>query len=76
MLLLKVIRPNTVGVTFTREFEGYAEAEAFIERKWERLADLNWKVSELKGSSSREGSIECTHDHEADVLIITWETLK
>lgn len=75
MIRLTVERPNTIGVTQTREYDSYSEAEEWIERQAERLADKGWELSELRGSTSREGTIECTHDHHADVLLITWETV-
>jgi hypothetical protein len=74
MIKLKYIRPNTVGVTFEDTFDSYAECEELIERRCERLADQGWELSELKGSDSRNGTIECTHDDQADVLLIQWRT--
>jgi len=39
MLKLTISRPNTVGVTQTKEFDSYIEAETYIESRCERLAD-------------------------------------
>jgi len=75
MLRLQVIRPNTIGVTFQREYETYAGAEDLIERQCERLADQGWELSEERGSSSKSGSIECVNDSVADSIIIQWETI-
>jgi hypothetical protein len=74
MIKLQFIRPNTVGVTFEESFDSYADAEELIERRCERLADKGWELDELKGSDSRNGCIEATHDDEADVLLIRWNT--
>ena len=74
MLSLKFIRPNTVGEIFSKEFENYSDAEDLIERKVERMADRGWNVTELRGSNSKNGRIECTHDNEADIFIIKWNT--
>ena len=72
MLKLQIVRPNTIGTTVTKEFENYSAAEDYIERKVERLADNGWECTELQGSNSNEGAIECTHDYKADILIIQW----
>jgi len=76
MLVLRFIRPNTTGVTFKREFSSYSDAEDFIEKRCEKLANNGWDLSELSGSNSLKGSIECTHDYEADILLIDWHTRK
>lgn len=70
---LTIERPNTIGVTFTREYECYSDAEEFIERKCEQLADNGWELTELKGSNPKQGCIEAIHDNEADILLIQWE---
>lgn len=75
MIRLTVERPNTIGVTQTRDYDSYSEAEEWIERQAERLADKGWDLHELSGSGSRSGTIECTHDDVADVLLISWETV-
>ena len=75
MLKLTISRPNTIGITKTKEFESYAHAEDYIERTVEALADKGWDITELEHSTSWQGTIECTHDHEADILIIEWETI-
>lgn len=75
MIRLTVSRPNTIGVTYSADFDSYADAEETIERRCERLADRGWELSELRGSTSRGGTIEATHDHEADVLLISWREL-
>jgi hypothetical protein len=72
MLKLEVVRPNTVGTTYTAEYATYADAEDWIERKVERLCDKGWQASEIKGSNSQAGAIELTHDNEADVIVIQW----
>lgn len=74
MIRLTVTRPNTIGETYAAEFDSYADAEETIERRCERLADRGWELSELSGSTTRKGTIECTHDGEADVMLIRWET--
>lgn len=74
MIRLTVERPNTIGITLTREFDAYPED--WIERQCERLADKGWELSELSGSTSRSGTIECIHDHEADSLLIHWRTIQ
>ncbi len=76
MLKLQIVRPNTVGTTFTVEYENYSAAEDFIETRCERLADKGWELTELPGSTSKQGCIEATHDFEADILLIQWETVQ
>lgn len=76
MLKVTIERPNTLGVTATKEFESYADAKTWIEGKCERLADKGWELSELSKSTSTKGVIEATHDYEADVLLIRWVTEK
>lgn len=73
MILVKIIRPNTVGTTFQREFDTYPED--FIERRVEKLCDNGWEATELSGSTTKSGTIELTHDYEADIMLITWETI-
>lgn len=75
MIRLTVKRPNTVGVTLTKDFETPAECELYVERKVELLADMGWSLSEISGSSSTHGTIECTHDDRADTLLISWRKL-
>ena len=75
MLKLSIIRPNTIGTTLAKEFDDYGSAEDYIERRVEKLADSGWNVTELKGSTSQEGCIECVHDDVADILLIQWETV-
>lgn len=75
MLKLTISRPNTIGTTFEREYDSYNDAEDFIERKVEKLADDDWEVTELKGSNSKAGTIEATHDNVADSVIIEWTTI-
>jgi hypothetical protein len=72
MLKLQVIRPNTIGVTFEREYDSYSDAEELIERKCEQLADQGWQLTEERGSNSNAGSIECVHDNVADSILIHW----
>lgn len=74
MLKLKIERPNTVGVTYENEYDNYAEAEDFIERRVEKLCDQGWEASELASSNSLDGIIELTHDNHADVILIKWNT--
>lgn len=74
MIKLKFIRPNTVGVTFEETYDSYSDCEELIERRCERLADKGWELTELKDSDMRAGTIEATHDDEADTLLITWDT--
>lgn len=74
MIKLEYSRPNTIGVYYTETFDEYPEEK--IERLCERLADDGWNLSELSGSTSKQGAIECTHDDQADVKLITWETVE
>ena len=76
MLRLRIIRPNTVGTTFEKEFEDYTDAEEFIERKCEYLADHGWNLDELSKSTALAGTIEATHDEIADSLLIKWNTIE
>lgn len=73
MIKLEYSRPNTIGTYYSETFDSYPEEQ--IERLCEKLADAGWELSELSGSSSRQGTIECTHESEADVKLITWQTI-
>ena len=75
MLKLTVSRPNTIGTYVAKEFDSYSSAENYIERQVERLADKGFECSEIAGSNSRSGAIECTSDSEADILVIEWTTV-
>lgn len=75
MLKLTIERPNTLGVTHSAEYENYAQAEAFIELRVERLCDKGWQASEFADSTSERGIIELTHDDVADSIVIQWETI-
>lgn len=75
MLKLRISRPNTIGTTYEWEYANYAEAEEFIERRCEQLANQGWELSELPESTSLEGIIEATHDKYADTLLIEWRTI-
>jgi hypothetical protein len=72
---LTISRPNTIGVTWSREYDSYADAESFIERKVERWTNKGWEASELSGSNSEQGCIELTHDEEADSILVHWHTI-
>lgn len=74
MIKLEYSRPNTIGVYYSETFDAYPEDK--IERLCEQLADKGWKLSELSGSTAKHGVIEATHDYEADIKLITWETVK
>lgn len=74
MIKLQFVRPNTVGTTWENTFDSYSECEELIERRCERLADRGWAIEELKGSDSRNGTIEATHDDHADSFLIRWRT--
>ena len=75
MIKVTLNRPNTIGTYLTKEFETFKDAEQFIESRCESLANRGWELSEIKGSSSKAGVVECTHDFEADVLLIEWRRL-
>lgn len=76
MLVLTATRPNTIGQVMCKEYDSYSDAENYIERRCESLADRGWELNELSGSNSERGTIECTHDNEADILLIEWYTVK
>jgi hypothetical protein len=75
MLKLTLSRPSTVGTILTKRFDSYSSAEDYLERKVESLADKGYECSELTGSNSRNGTIECVSDFEADILVIEWTTV-
>ncbi len=75
MLKLQIIRPNTIGVTYSAEYDNYADAEEFIERRVVRWCDAGWEASEPDESTSEAGCIELTHDDVADNILIQWETI-
>jgi len=76
MLVLTVTRPNIIGQIVRKEYDSYSDVENYIERRCESLADQGWELSELSGSTSERCTIECTHDNEADILLIEWYTVK
>lgn len=75
MIKVQINRPCSIGVTATKYFESYSEAEPTIERIAENRANNGWNISELKNSNSKQGVIECTHDDFADIILIEWETV-
>lgn len=75
MLKLTVSRPNSIGTYITKEFDSYNDAETYIETRVEKLADSNWECTELEGSNSKCGTIECVHDDQADAIVIEWDTV-
>lgn len=68
-------RPLSLGTVSTEYFDTYSELEPKLERLMERLADRGYNLSELTGSNSKQGTIEVTHDAEADVTLYSWETV-
>lgn len=74
MLEFTIERPNTTGVTYHEEFEKYSDLEPWLERFIEIRADKGWQFSELKGSSSKSGTIEGVHEDVADVMLLRWRT--
>ena len=76
MIRLTISRPNTIGVFSRKTFETYSgECEEYIERYVENRVDRGWDATEIHGSTSKGGIIELTHDNEADIVLIQWETL-
>jgi len=73
MFILEIVRPNTLGVTQTLEYEKYSDLEAWLEPYIERRADAGWNACEISGSTSIHGAIELTHDNEGDVIIVRWK---
>ncbi len=55
-----------------RVYPSYADAEDFIERKVEKLADALWDIEEICGSNSKKGQINCRHFNGAEITI-KWE---
>lgn len=72
MLQVTVSRPNTLGVTDVRSFKRYAEARGWVSAQVERFKSEGWLTREIRGYGSLTGSIEATHEHHADSIIIEW----
>lgn len=75
MLRLTISRPNSVGITYQKEFDTYAEASLYIERRCAHLSDKGWELSPMFKSSILNGGIEAVHGDEADLLLIQWSTI-
>lgn len=76
MIRLRIERPNTTDITHESEYDNYSQCEEFIERKVESLCDKGWEANEISGSNSAHGAIELTHDSIADIILISWDTIK
>jgi hypothetical protein len=72
---LTVSRPNTIGTTHERTANTYTDLEDWLERYIESKVDDGWEASELKGSDSKHGTIELTHENVADSIVIEWNTV-
>ena len=73
MIRLTYTKPNTIGTYYSEDFESYPENK--IELLCENLANKGWELSEITGSSSKTGTIECTHDYYADIILIDWKLI-
>lgn len=72
MILVEVSRPNTVGVTISKEFDSCEEAFDWIDDQKKKLKKQGWNISEREKNTDYKGTIEATHDDEADLLLIDW----
>jgi hypothetical protein len=70
--VLTISRPNTIGIFYADEYDSFAELEQYLEKRFERMADQGWQLSDLPGSDSFSGITEATHDEEADVMVFKW----
>lgn len=73
MFLVEIVRPCTVGVTHSKEFDSFRDAEDYFERYAERLADRGWDLCDLDGSTVDRGAYEATHDDVADRIVVRWK---